>query len=80
MSWRRLAVLVQALPPEAVTTQMEDQAGVTRWTQDTELLAGVIDELKTWRWEYAMSQTPKNASKPTRPEPHPRPEGVSQGG
>jgi hypothetical protein len=79
MSWRRLAVLVENLPPEAVTTQLEDTAGVTRWTQDTELLAGVIDELKTWRWEYAMSQTPKTSSKPPRPEPHPRPEGVDRG-
>ena len=80
MSWRRLAVLVQDLPPEAVTTQMEDPAGVTRWTQDTEFLAGIMDQLQTWRWEYAMSQTPKTSSKPPRPEPHPRPEGVEPRG
>ncbi|MEV0151531.1 MULTISPECIES: hypothetical protein [unclassified Nonomuraea] len=80
MSWRRLAVLVENLPPEAVTTQLEDQAGVTRWTQDTELQAAVVDELRTWRWEYAMSNSPKNAAKPPRPDPFPRPEGVEPRG
>lgn len=80
MTWRRLAVLIQNLPAEAVTTQMEDPAGVTRWTQDTELRAAVVDELRTWRWEYAMSQTPKNAAKPPQPEPFPRPEGVEPNG
>lgn len=78
MTWRRLGVLVRALPPEAVTTQELDQAGVTRWNQDTELLAAAVDELRTWRWEYAMSQGPK--SKPQRPEPFPRPEGVEPRG
>jgi hypothetical protein len=80
MTWRRLNVLVQNLPPEAVTTQLEDQAGITRWTQDTELLAAVVDELRTWRWEYGMSQTPKTSSKPPRPDPFPRPEGVQPHG
>jgi hypothetical protein len=79
MTWRRLAVLVENLPPEAATTQELDQAGATRWTQNTELLAAVVDELKTWRWEYAASNTPKNTAKPPRPEPFPRPEGVGHG-
>lgn len=79
MTWRRLWVLVKGLPPEAITTQELDQAGVTRWDQKAELLAGVIDELKTWRWEYAMSNTPKGSSKPQRPEPFPRPEVTPRG-
>lgn len=79
MSWRRLAVLVEGLPPEAATTQEMDQEGVTRWDQKTELLAAVVDELRTWRWEYALSNTPKGSSRPSRPEPFPRPEGVDRG-
>lgn len=71
---------MENLPPEAVTTQLEDKAGITRWTQDTELLASAVDELKTWRWEYLVSQIPKNAAKPPRPDPFPRPEGVADHG
>lgn len=37
------------------------------------LLATLVDAVNLWRWEYAVSNTPKGKRKPPRPEPIPRP-------
>lgn len=73
-------MLVSNLPPEAVTSQLEDPDGASRWTQDTELMAEVVDNLRMWRWEYAAGQTPRGKSPGPRPDPFPRPEGVARHG
>ncbi|MFH8751128.1 DUF5361 domain-containing protein [Streptomyces rimosus] len=91
MTWRRLRVIIQHLPPESHTMtalrnatpadELERQAGEGepekgRWSQAEQLLAAVYDRLG--RIEYALiaANTEKKRDRPNPPEPLRRPGAV----
>lgn len=88
LTWRRLLVLVNNLPPEAalntaIRNRMpEDQLAENasdptkaRWSNVESLLATLIDEMRNNTWAYMQAKTDKAIP---RPEPIARP-GVGSG-
>ena len=88
MSWRRLRVLIQHLPPESVTwtalrNAMPDEEIAAqankgepekgRWSQEEQLLALIADRVADLGYLYASANTPKGSKKPVRPTPVRRP-------
>ncbi|WP_405559077.1 hypothetical protein OHV08_34275 [Streptomyces canus] len=88
MSWRRLRVLIQHLPPESATwtalrnglTPMElaEQAEKGepekgRWSQQEQLLALVADRLARVEWVLWCVNTESKSKRPDAPEPMRRP-------
>lgn len=83
LSWRRLLVLVNALPPESATMtairnstpdaeieaiEMHPELG--RWSAIEGLLALLVDEVRNLTWSYLQSHSEKDVP---RPEPVRRP-------
>jgi len=88
MSWRRLRVLIQHLPPESATwtalrnalTDEEIAAQADkgepekgRWSQEEQLLALIADRVADLGYLYSSANTPKGSKKPTVPPPVRRP-------
>ncbi|MER5903040.1 hypothetical protein ABT150_23525 [Streptomyces mirabilis] len=88
MSWRRLRVLIQHLPPESATwtelrnamsdEELAEQADQGepergRWSQSEQLLAVVADRVADLAYLYASANTESKAKKPKQPEPIRRP-------
>ena len=88
MSWRRLRVLIQHLPPESATwtalrnalsdEEIAAQAGQGepekgRWSQEEQLLALIADRVADLGYLYSSANTPKGSKKPVRPPPSRRP-------
>jgi hypothetical protein len=83
LSWRRLRILIEHLPPESATMTAirnahPDQVGAGkdpaegRWSQTEMLLAQLVDELRLLRW-LTLSINAEKGSRPEPPEPLPRP-------
>lgn len=84
MSFRRLGVLIQGLPPESLTKaalidampaetmRPDDAAGHGPWSREMHLLAAIRDEIRISSWQYLRSVS-QEASKLPVPEPTPRP-------
>jgi hypothetical protein len=79
MSWRRLGVLLEGLPPEslwwtAIRRRPESKPGgdvdAVRWGTTHELLAGVIDASHEVAWTIAQVNSNRDVPKPS---PYPRP-------
>ena len=83
LSWRRLLVLVEHLPPEgalntairnatpeAELAQATGDAARAPWSTLESLVASLIDELRNFAWMYASVHA---KSAPKRPEPIRRP-------
>jgi hypothetical protein len=88
MSWRRLRVLIQQLPPESATwTAMrnaltddelaeqadEGEAEKDRWSKAEQLLAAVVDRLARVEHVLICANTDKKSKRPEPPEPIRRP-------
>jgi hypothetical protein len=86
MSFRKLRVLIQGLPPESATmtalrnanpgdlsTDVDATQG--QWSQDNMLRALLIDEVRILRWVFQSVNSEKGKA-PEQPAPLPRP-GVS---
>lgn len=88
MSWRRLRVLIQHLPPESATwtalrnslspRELEEQAAKGepekgRWSQQEQLLASVVDGIRRLEWLLICINTDKKSKRPPAPEPLRRP-------
>jgi hypothetical protein len=88
MSWRRLRVLIQHLPPESATwtalrnamspDELAGQAGggepeKDRWSQQEQLLALVADRLARVEWVLWCVNIDKKSKRPDPPEPIRRP-------
>lgn len=81
MSWRRLRVLLDGLPPESLWwTQLRREAPIEvkptsdisgmRWSTIHDLLASLIDATNLVQWTLAQV----NSTKPVqKPDPFPRP-------
>lgn len=69
LTWRRLRVLLAALPVEAATLQAEHGPAV-QWTTAEHLLAHVVDLLAAANWQRSSAG---RKPLPARPEPLPRP-------
>jgi hypothetical protein len=91
MSWRRLRVLIQHLPPESHTMtalrnatpaeELERQADEGepekgRWSQTDQLIAAMYDRLGRIEYVLICSNTDKKSKRPAPPEPMRRPGGV----
>lgn len=87
MSWRRLRVLIEHLPPESATwTSMRNQLTPEdlaeqaergepekgRWSQQEQLLAAAVDALRRVEWTLWAVNTDKS-KRPDPPEPMRRP-------
>jgi hypothetical protein len=87
MSWRRLRVLIQHLPPESATwtalrnsmsaEELAEQADKGepekgRWSQSEQLIAVVADRVAELTYAYSAANSPKG-KKPKRPDPIRRP-------
>jgi hypothetical protein len=83
LSWRRMLVLVNALPPESATMtairndtpdealdEMEMHPELAQWSGIEGLLALLVDEMRNLTWSFLQSRTEE---KLPRPEPLPRP-------
>lgn len=88
MSWRRLRVLLTHLPPEshtmtALRNSMSDEELAAasersdpekaRWSQEEQLLAGVIDAVRLLDHTLKCVNTEKKSKQPEPPEPIKRP-------
>jgi hypothetical protein len=88
MSWRRLRVLIQQLPPESATwtalrnaltdEELAEQADdgepeKDRWSKAEQLLASVVDRLARVEHVLVCANTDKKAKRPEPPEPIRRP-------
>ncbi|MFD4547300.1 hypothetical protein [Streptomyces sp. NPDC058466] len=88
MSWRRLRVLIQHLPPESATwtalrNGMSDDEIVEqadrgepekgRWSQEEQLLASVLDAVRRVEYVLICANTDKKSKQPPPPEPMRRP-------
>ena len=72
LTYRRLEVLIKALPRESLVVQAV-QGPLAEWSTGEHMLATIIDELRGWCYTYVSAHTPKGKSKPTRPKPIERP-------
>lgn len=88
LSWRRLRVLIQHLPPESATwTALRvalDQGELAaqadkgepekgRWSQTDQLLALIADRVARLEWLTICVNTDKKSKRPDPPEPIRRP-------
>ncbi len=88
MSWRRLRVLIQHLPPESATlTAMRNamppeeiaaqaetgEPEKARWSQQEQLLAAAVDAVRRLEWVLICVNTEKKSDRPEPPEPMRRP-------
>jgi hypothetical protein len=88
MSWRRLRVLIQHLPPESATwtalrnsmseEELAEQAEKAepekgRWSQAEQLLATIADRIALLQYAYVSAHIESKAKLPARPEPVRRP-------
>lgn len=88
MSWRRLRVLIQHLPPESATMTAlrngltdeelaaQAEAGEpekARWSQMEQLMASVYDRLGHITYVLLLANHSGKGKKPDPPEPLPRP-------
>jgi len=88
MSWRRLRVLIQHLPPESATwtalrnaipeAELAAQADKGepekgRWSQQEQLLAAAVDAIRRLEWVLICVNTEKKSKRPDPPEPMRRP-------
>jgi hypothetical protein len=93
MSWRRLRVLIQHLPPESATwtalrnamsdEELAEQADKGepekgRWSQLEQLVASVADRLARVEYVLICANTEKKAKRPDPPEPIRRPGAKAQ--
>lgn len=87
MSWRRLRVLIQHLPPESATLtamrnamspeELAEQAESGepekgRWSQEEQLMAALVDAVRKVEWVLWCVNTEKK-DRPDPPEPMRRP-------
>lgn len=88
MSWRRLRVLIQHLPPESATwtamrngmssAELAEQAAKGepekgRWSQLEQLIAANVDATRRVEWVLLCSNIEKKSKRPDAPEPMRRP-------
>lgn len=88
MSWRRLRVLIQHLPPESATwtalrnsltdEELAEQADKGeaekgRWSQVEQLLAANLDASRRIEYVLICANTEKKSQRPDPPKPVPRP-------
>lgn len=88
MTWRRLRVLIEHLPPESATktalrNELTDEelaaladAGdpeSARWSQLEQLTASLIDAVRRMEYVLICANTESKHQRPTPPEPVPRP-------
>lgn len=88
MSWRRLRILIQHLPPESATwtalrnaTDPDELAGQAetgepekaRWSQLEQLVAVVADRVAHLEWALWTVNIEKKSQRPDPPEPIRRP-------
>jgi len=88
MSWRRLRVLIQHLPPESATwtalrnamsdEELAEQADKGepekgRWSQTEQLIAIVADRIAELGYIYGSAHAESKAKRPKVPEPIRRP-------
>lgn len=88
MSWRRLRVLIEHLPPESATwtalrnslspRQLAEQATQGepekgRWSQQEQLLASAVDAIRRVEWVLLCSNIEKKSQRPDAPDPMRRP-------
>jgi hypothetical protein len=88
MSWRRLRVLIEHLPPESATwtalrnslspRQLAEQATKGepekgRWSQQEQLLASAVDAIRRVEWVLLCSNIEQKSKRPDAPEPMRRP-------
>lgn len=88
MSWRRLRVLIQHLPPESATwtalrnamdpAELAAQAEKGepekgRWSQQEQLLAAAVDAIRRLEWVLICVNVDKKSKQPPPPEPMRRP-------
>jgi hypothetical protein len=88
MSWRRLRVLIQHLPPESATMtalrnslpeeELAEQADKgepekSRWSQLEQLVAGLLDATRRVEYVLILANSDGNSRKPDPPEPVRRP-------
>lgn len=87
LSWRRLRVLIEHLPPESATmtairnahpdvVSSDADPAQGRWSQDQMLLAQLVDEIRWLRW-ITVATNSSAGNTPPQPEPMPRPGVVS---
>lgn len=90
MSWRRLRVLIQHLPPESATwtalrnslsdEELAEQADKGepekgRWSQQEQLTAALVDATRRVEYVLICANTDSKAKRPKAPEPIRRPGG-----
>jgi hypothetical protein len=88
MSWRRLRVLIQQLPPESATwtalrnempaAELAEQAEKGepekgRWSQLEQLIAANVDATRRVEWVLLCSNIEQKSKRPDAPEPMRRP-------
>ena len=88
MSWRRLRVLIQHLPPESATwtalrnatpaEELVEQADKGepekgRWSQLEQLVAALVDATRRVEYVLICANTDKKSQRPRAPEPVRRP-------
>ncbi|MFJ9633837.1 hypothetical protein ACIRU8_39695 [Streptomyces sp. NPDC101175] len=88
MSWRRLRVLIQHLPPESATwtalrngltdEELAEQADKGdpekgRWSQEEQLLAALVDATRRVEYVLICANTEQKSKRPDPPKPTPRP-------
>ena len=88
MSWRRLRIIVQHLPPESatmtalrnslsdeeLTEQAENGAPERgRWSQLEQLVASLLDAVRRLEYITICANTEKKSQRPELPEPTARP-------
>jgi hypothetical protein len=88
MTWRRLRVLIENLPPESATwtalrngltpEQLAEQAGKGepekgRWSQQEQLLAAAVDAIRGVEWALWCVNIEQKSKRPDPPEPMRRP-------
>ncbi len=88
MSWRRLRVLIQHLPPESATwtalrndltpRELAEQAAKGepekgRWSQQEQLIAAAVDAIRRVEWALWSVNIDKKSKRPDAPEPMRRP-------
>jgi len=88
LSWRRLRVLIQNLPPESATwtalrnqmspAELSEQAAKGepekgRWSQEEQLLASVVDAVRRVEWVLQCVNIEQKSKRPDPPDPTRRP-------
>lgn len=71
MTWRELGVYLRGLPPGSAT-RIAMNEGMPEPTQESILLADVIDALQAVRWQVAAHGVEKESQLPKWPRPYPR--------